>query len=130
MLFVYIDVGICCYIHRYACTWFYNKEACRDDGCVAVGFVEDGKFVIAAHLYVAVAIGYLERVVGVELVGVNRFFGVVDGESLCEPFGIVACEKVLCFTPVGFTMCEGVGVSMIFVCEVVEINVYCFVVSK
>ena len=67
---------------------------------------------------------------GVEGVGVERFFYVVDGAAIGKSLTVVGVEDALRHAPVCLAMLQAIYVAMIFVCEVVETDVYRFAVER
>ena len=60
---------------------------------------------------------------GVEMVGVERLLDVVDGLLVVPSLQIVGLEESLRYFPVGIAMFYPVGVSMIIVRHVIEVDV-------
>ena len=83
----------------------------------------DGELVVSAHGDVAVLVGDCEAIVGIKMVGVERLLDVVDGLLLVPSLQIVGLEESLSYLPVGIAMFYPVGVSMIIVGHVIEVDV-------
>ena len=71
MSLVYVDVGICRYVERYAGYWLQHHETRREDRAVAVVFVINRQFVVAAHLDGALLVRNAQGVVSVQSVCVD-----------------------------------------------------------
>ena len=132
-----VDVDVC--IRRISDgnlhLWLYNHEAGGEYlSAVLIGsfillvvrfciVIVDGELVVSAHSDVAVLVGNGEAIVGVEMVGVERLLDVVDGLLVVPSLQIVGLEESLRYFPVGIAMFYPVGVSMIIVRHVIEVDV-------
>ena len=85
--------------------------------------IVDGELVVSAHGDVAVLVGNCEAIVGIKMVGVERLLDVVDGLLVVPSLQIVGLEESLRNLPVGIAMFYPVGVSMIIVGHVIEVDV-------
>lgn len=102
---------------------FYDHEASAEHRFVVVVLVVDRHAVVSAELEAAFLVRQTERVVGIELVGVDGFFKVVNGIALGKAFAEIADKEFFRSTPIGLAVLEGIGVTMILVGEVIEADV-------
>ena len=91
--------------------------------------VIDGELIVAAHGHAALVVGQLQVVVGVENVGEHRLGDIVNGVAAGKPLTELTVEELLRGLPVGLAVLQPIHVTVVFVGEVVEGNVYGAVVQ-
>ena len=117
-----VDVGVGGHLQLHAHTLFDDHETGSEHFFSVIVRVINRELIVAAELDPTAIVGYSERVMGVERIGVNRFRDVVDRVSFGETVDIIAREKFVGRCPIGFAMADRLDVSMILVCEIVKSN--------
>ena len=97
----------------------YHVEFGTEHLCILVLLVVDMQLIVAAHLYPAAVVGYLQAVMRIQHRCVQRVLIVLDRVAV-EPHQPVALEHSLRRRPVGLTALELVYISMVRVRELVE----------
>ena len=118
-----VDVGITCRFHHDRGDGIDDHEICLEHHLIVVVLIIDGHSVVSAHLQPALLVGYLQVVMGVKHVGIERLFHVINGLSVVKAIDIVAGEDVFRQCPVSLAMFHLIYISVVFVGEVVKIDV-------
>ena len=125
MLLVDINIRIGRISYGYLNLRFYNHEAgCEHLVVISVGIViVNGELIVSAHGDAAVFVGDGELVVGIEVVGVERLFDVVDSLFAIEAPQVVGFEESFRYLPVGIAMLYLLGIAMVIMGHIIEIDV-------
>ena len=108
------------YAHRLRERLFYHKANLY--GIVAIVIV-NRKQIVSRNLRTAYFVRNAEMIVRVNGICKQRLLYVVYRVAVRKAFHIVAVKERSCWFPIGFAMFQLVGIAMIFVCKVVEMNV-------
>ena len=118
-----IDVSIGCNVHANAHLGLDNHEAHLQHLFVIIVLIVDGNTIVAANLQPTFGIGNLQMIMGVEHVRIERLLQILQSPSIVEPIDEIAHKQILRGSPVGFAMLHLVNISMVFVSQVVKIDV-------
>ena len=125
MLFVDINIRVGRISDGYLYLRIYHHEAgCQHPVVITIGIIiVNREFIVSAHGNATVLVWDGELIMGVEMVGVERLLYVVDGLLAIEAPQIVGFKESLRYLPVGIAMFYLVGIAMVVVGHVVEIDV-------
>ena len=125
MLFVDINIRVGRISDGYLYLRIYHHEAGSQHPVVfTVGIIiVNREFIVSAHGDTAVLIGDGKLIVSVEMVSVERLLYVVDGLLAIEAPQIVGFKESLRYLPVGIAMFYLVGIAMVVVGHIIEIDV-------
>ena len=125
MLFVDINIRVGRISDGYLYLRIYHHEAgSQHPVFFTVGIIiVHCELIVSAHGDTAVLIGDGKLIVSVEMVSVERLLYVVDGLLAIEAPQIVGFKESLRYLPVGIAMFYLVGIAMVVVGHVVEIDV-------
>ena len=90
-----IDIGVRGNRHLHAHQGFHNHEAGSEHRLIIVILVHHGQLVVPAEFDAAPFVGNLQRVVGVEDIGVQRLLVVIYRIPFCKPADIVVGEQLI-----------------------------------
>ena len=112
MAVVDVDVGVTGDAEAHFHAWFHNHETRREHGLAVVVLVVHRDAVIAAEPWRALVVGQREGIVGVERVGVDGLFGIVDGVACGKAVDEVALKELLRRGPVSLAVLYLVAIAM------------------
>ena len=122
MLGVVADVSIGCNAQTQLYDRIYHHELGSQHLFAPIVLIKHAQPVVTAHLQSALRVGYLQLVVGIEHVGVERVHVVVY-LLVVEAHQPVAFKERLCGRPVGFAMLQMSHETMVAVRQFVETDV-------
>ena len=125
MLLVDINIRVGRISDGYLYLRIYHHEAgCQHPVVVTIGIIiVNREFIVSAHGNATVLVWDGELIMGVEMVGVERLLYVVDGLFAIEAPQIVGFKESLRYLPVGIAMFYLVGIAMVVVGHIIEIDV-------
>ena len=117
-----ICIGI--YAEFNAHAWLNHHETAFGHGLIVVVGIVDGNAVVAAHLQFATLVGNLKPIMCVQHICVYRLFHMLYHVICIKSVDIITHKEVARRAPIGVAMLHFVGITSIFVRQVVESDVH------
>jgi len=117
-----IRIGIHAEFNAHA--WFNHHETAFGNGLIVVVGIVDGNAVVAAHLQFTPLVGYLKPIMCVQHVCVYRLFHMLYHVICIKSVDIITHKEVARRAPICVAMLHFVGITPIFVRQVVESDVH------